>query len=123
TLSRVYLFNVGRDIEFDLRNQLLEQVHRLGSAFLSRLSTGDIMSRATNDLGQVRLMLGFGFLNLVNAVVAYLSALGLMAAISPELTLYALIPYPLFLVVARGMAHRMFNLSHENQVVLGKLAQ
>ncbi len=123
TLSRIAIFNVGRDIEFDLRTGLLAQLHRLGAAFLSRLPTGDLMSRATNDLAQVRLLLGFGSLNLVNAVVAYVSALALMLAISPRLTMYALIPYPLFLLAARSFVRKLFVVSQENQVVLGKLAE
>ncbi|MFT3922411.1 MAG: ABC transporter ATP-binding protein [Myxococcales bacterium] len=123
TISRIAIFNVGRDIEFDLRTALLDQLHRLGAAFLTRMPTGDVMSRATNDLAQVRLLLGFGSLNLVNAVVAYLSALALMVAISPKLTLYALIPYPLFVLAARAFVRKLFHVSQENQVVLGKLAE
>ncbi len=123
TVSRVAIFNAARDVEFDLRTQLLDQLHRVGAAFRSQLPTGDIMSRATNDLGQVRLLLGFGALNLVNAVVAYISALGLMLTISPKLTLYALLPYPLFVFVARFFVRKLFHLGRENQEVLGKLAE
>jgi len=75
TCSRVFIFNVGRDIEFTLRGEVLAQLHRLGASFFGKSSAGDIMSRATNDLGQVRLLLGFGSMNLVNAIVAYASAL------------------------------------------------
>lgn len=123
TLSRVLIFNVARDIEFSLRAELLASLHRLGSAFFGSTSAGDIMSRATNDLGQVRLLLGFGCLNLVNAVVAYTSALALMLAISPKLTLIALTPYPLFLIATRLFARRLFVVSQEQQKVLGRLAE
>lgn len=123
TLSRIAIFNAARDVEFGLRTSLLDHLHRLGAAARSQLSTGDIMSRATNDLGQVRLLLGFGMLNLVNAVVAYISALGLMLTISPKLTLYAMLPYPLFVWVARSFVRRLFLVSRENQEVLGKLAE
>jgi ATP-binding cassette subfamily B protein len=122
-LSRIFIFNVGRDVEYTLRNQLLAKLHELGAPFVMQRSTGDIMSRATNDLGQVRLLLGFGGLNLVNAVVAYVSALGLMLTISPKLTCYALLPYPLFLLVARAFARRLFRVSQASQEVLGKLAE
>ena len=60
--SRVYVFNVGRDVEFDLRNEIIEKVHQLGPSFFRRMPTGEIMSRATNDLGQLRLLVGFGAL-------------------------------------------------------------
>jgi ATP-binding cassette subfamily B protein len=122
SFSRILIFNVGRDVEYVLRNEILARLHVLGSSFVAKKSTGDIMSRATNDLGQVRLLLGFGGLNIVNAVVAYASALALMLTISPKLTFYALLPYPLFLAAMRAFARRLFTVSQENQVVLGELA-
>ncbi len=122
-LSRVLIFNVGRDIEFTLRSELLAQLHRLGGSFFAKSSAGDIMSRATNDLGQVRLMLGFGSMNVVNGTVAYVSALALMLAISPGLTLVALLPYPLFLLATRMFVRRLWAVSQEQQKMLGKLAE
>ena len=53
-LSRILIFNVGRDVEFDLRNRLLARLQILGSSFLQRMPTGETMSRAINDLAQVR---------------------------------------------------------------------
>jgi ATP-binding cassette, subfamily B, multidrug efflux pump len=123
TLSRILIFNAGRDVEYALRTELLDRLHVLGASFVAQKSTGDIMSRATNDLGQVRLLLGFGGLNIVNAVVAYASALALMLTISPKLTGYALLPYPLFLLATRAFARKLFVVSQESQVVLGKLAE
>ena len=121
-VSRVLIFNVARDVEFRLRNELLGQLHRLGASFFAKNRAGDIMSRATNDLGQVRLLLGFGGLNLVNAVVAYVSAVGLMFAISVQLTLVALCTVPLFLVATRLFTRRLFAVSQQQQEVLGLLA-
>jgi ATP-binding cassette subfamily B protein len=121
--SRVFIFNIGRDIEFALRNQLLMRLHTLGASFVLSRSTGDIMSRATNDLGQVRLLLGFGGLNVVNASVAYVSAIALMLTISPKLTLFALAPYPLFVLATRLFVRRLFLASQRSQEVLGKIAE
>jgi ATP-binding cassette, subfamily B, multidrug efflux pump len=123
SFSRILIFNVGRDVEYTLRNQLLAKLHVLGAPFVMRRSVGDIMSRATNDLGQVRLLLGFGGLNLVNASVAWVSALALMLAISPKLTFYALLPYPLFMLITRAFARRLFRVSQASQEVLGQLAE
>jgi ATP-binding cassette subfamily B protein len=123
TASRVFVFNIGRDVEYELREKLLSQLHRLGASFLTKVSTGDLMSRATNDLAQVRLLLGFGTLNVINATVAWVSALALMFAISPRLALFALIPYPFFLMATRLFVRRLFHVSQENQIVLAKLAE
>ena len=122
TYSRIRVFNIGRDVEFDLRNAVLAQVHRLGPAFFRAMSAGEVMSRATNDLGQVRLLVGFGLLNVVNSVFAYVAAIALMLAISPELTVVALIPYPLFILVTRTFSSRLYKRSQEAQSALGALS-
>src|SRR4051812_13933006 len=62
-LSRVAVFNAGRNAEYELRRVLSAKLLTLGPSFYRRLSTGEIMSRVTNDLTQVRLLLGFGVLN------------------------------------------------------------
>ncbi|MEZ4323812.1 MAG: ABC transporter ATP-binding protein [Polyangiales bacterium] len=120
--SRVHVFDVGRDVEFDLRNELIEKVHQLGPSFFRRMPTGEIMSRATNDLGQLRLLVGFGALNVVNSILAYVGAIALMLAISPRLTALALLPYPLFILVARGFGKVLYDRSRDAQAALGALA-
>jgi len=122
TLSRVWIFNVGRDVEFDLRNRVLARIHLLGPSFFRKMPTGEIMSRATNDLGQLRLLVGFAGLNVVNSSIAFVSAIALMIAISPELTMYALAPYPLLILATRGFGSAIYRASTDNQAALGHLA-
>jgi len=121
--SRVVVFNVGRDVEFDIRSDILARLHMLGPSFLRKMATGEIMSRATNDVGQVRLVVGFGLLNVVNSVFAYVGGIGLMLLLSPRLTLFALLPYPLLLIIAQGFGRILFVRSQRAQAVLGKLAE
>jgi len=121
TLSRVWIFNVGRDVEYDLRNEVLERIHLLGSSFFRRMATGEIMSRATNDLTQVRLLIGFAGLNVVNSTLAFVSAIGLMIAISPKLTLFALLPYPLLVLATRGFGSAIYTRSTDSQSALAAL--
>lgn len=120
--SRTRIFNVGRHIEHRLRHDILAQLHRLGSSFFTRMPTGEIMSRAISDVTQVRLLLGFGGLNFVNSIFAYVLATGFMLALSPRLTLWALAPYPLLILVTRLFAKRMFSASQDAQAALGQLA-
>ncbi|MDF1564640.1 MAG: ABC transporter ATP-binding protein [Deltaproteobacteria bacterium] len=122
TLSRVVIFNAGRKIEFDTRNALFEHLSRLPPAHYQQMSVGDVMSRAVNDLGQVRLIFGPGILNLVNTSVAYTVGLGLMFSIDPWLTLAALAPYPLLLLVVRRFSWRLFRQSRAVQESLGTLS-
>jgi ATP-binding cassette subfamily B protein len=122
TASRIVIFNIGRDVEYELRNELLARLHLLGGAFFRRMATGDIMSRATNDLTQVRLLTGFGALHVFNTIFAFGGALGLMIAISPVLTLWALTPLPLFVVATRAFSKAMYVRSQEAQEALASLA-
>src|SRR5690606_6456363 len=120
--SRIQIFNVGRDVELDLRRDMLRAVHRLGPSFFERMATGDVMSRATNDLGQIRLLVGFGLLNVVNSVFAFGLGVGLMVVISPKLTLYALMPFPLFFLVTKTFARSLYVRSQGAQAALARLA-
>ncbi|AKF06838.1 Lipid A export ATP-binding/permease protein MsbA [Sandaracinus amylolyticus] len=123
TSSRIQIFNVGRDVEYDLRNALLERLHALGPSFFRHMSVGEIMSRATNDLAQVRLLVGFAGLNVVNSILAFVAAITLMFATSPRLTLLALIPYPFIALSSAGFARALFKRSSAAQQVIGKLAE
>lgn len=121
--SRWFSFNAGRDIEYTLRGQMLTSLHRVGLAYFRKMSAGEIMSRATNDLTQVRLLTGFGVLNVVNVLFAFASALQIMLAINGRLTLVSLLVLPLLLLVTRAFSSRLFSRTRQNQESLGKLTE
>ncbi|MDP3277616.1 MAG: ABC transporter ATP-binding protein [Deltaproteobacteria bacterium] len=121
--SRIWIFNAGRDVEYDLRADLLKRLHILGPSFFARTSAGEVMSRATNDLAQVRLLVGFGALNIVNAVIAYAANIPVMLARSPKLTLAALAPFPVFIFLTRMFAKPLFARSREAQEAIGGLSE
>jgi ATP-binding cassette subfamily B protein len=120
--SRMAIFNGGRIAEYELRAALLDRLQRLGSAFYQRMPVGEIMSRVTNDLAQVRLLLGFGVLNVINTAFALLSALAVTLSISPKLTLAALAPLPVLLLVTRSFSHQLYSRTRANQDALGKMS-
>jgi ATP-binding cassette subfamily B protein len=101
TYSRFVIFNVGRDIEYDLRNDLFAHLERQPVAFYHQRQTGDLMSRLVNDVTAVRLLLGPGILNFINTPVAYVIGLAVMLSIDAGLTLAALAVYPLALAVVK----------------------
>jgi ATP-binding cassette subfamily B protein len=86
------------------------------------MTTGDIMSRVTNDLVQVRLLLGFGVLTAINTVFAFVSALAVTLQISPKLTLAALATMPLLFFVMRSFGRSMFKRQTANQEAIGGLS-
>jgi ATP-binding cassette subfamily B protein len=120
--SRMAIFNGGRIAEYELRKALLYQLQRLGPTFYRRMPTGDIMSRATNDLAQVRLLLGFGALNLMNTAFALVSSLAVTLQISGKLTAASLSTLPVLFLVMWGFARLMFQSQRQNQDAIGQLS-
>jgi ATP-binding cassette subfamily B protein len=120
--SRWYLFNAGRDAEYELRVELLRKLHQLGTAFYRKMSAGEIMSRSTSDLMQVRMLYGFGLLNLVNVCFAFASALEVMLSMSVKLTLACLLNLPLVTLISRGVSRGLFTRTKANQAALGKMS-
>jgi len=120
--SRWFMFNAGRDVEYEVRTVLLARLHKLGAAFYRKMSPGELMSRATNDLAQVRLLCGFALLNVVNVVFGFASALQVMVKISGKLTLASFATLPLLILITRGFSKAMFTRNRANQASIGKLS-
>ncbi|MFO0284096.1 MAG: ABC transporter ATP-binding protein [Acidobacteriota bacterium] len=94
-LMRLILVGISRDVEFDIRNDIFSHLLRLSPAFYQTMRTGDLMARATNDLNQVRMMLGPGVMYWAETFLTTLFAIAVMATVDWQLTLIALIPAPL----------------------------
>ncbi len=91
---RIILIGVSRDIEFDLRNDLFRHVISLSPDYFARQRTGDIMARATNDLNQVRMLLGPGVMYCLETGLTFLLAVAIMLRLDWRLTLLAILPAP-----------------------------
>lgn len=89
------LITISRDIEYDLRNDLSAHLVRLDRRFYERYRIGDLMARATNDLSQVRSLLGPGLMYSAEIGVVFLSVLTVMALTDWVLTLLVFVPMPL----------------------------
>jgi ATP-binding cassette, subfamily B, multidrug efflux pump len=89
---RELLNGISRRVEYDLRRDFFAHLLRLDAGFYGRMATGDIMSRATNDLQAVRMVAGPAYMYLTNTVVVGVLAVTLMAWIDLRLTAIALIP-------------------------------
>jgi ATP-binding cassette subfamily B protein len=93
-LMRRIIIGASRGIEYDMRNDFFAHLEKLSPSYFQAHRTGDLMSRATNDLNAVRMMIGPSVMYSANTMLTFVVALGLMIAIDPRLTLYALIPMP-----------------------------
>ena len=121
-LSRIHIFFAARDVEMDLRCAYYAHLTELEPSFFESRSTGDLISRATNDLTQVRLLLGPGVLNLVNTSIAYATAIPLMMLVSVKLTLLTLLVYPPSLLLMRRLAKALYTRNRAQQDAAGAIA-
>ncbi len=122
-LSRFAFLRSACRLEIDLRRDLLSSLLCREGPFFDSHRTGDLLSRCTNDLSNVRTMAGFGLLILINTVLVYLLTLALLFSLSPSLTLLALIPYPLLLVVVKYLSGRLLTASSAVQKGLGRISE
>ncbi len=122
TFSRVLIFNIGRDIEYDLRNDLFAHLAKLSLCYYQRQQTGDLMSRLVNDIGAVRMLIGPGVLNFVNTPVYYLYAVSIMLTISVPLTFLSLTAYPVVLWLVKRMSRQLMERTVKVQEGLSELS-
>ncbi|HWP65786.1 MAG TPA: ABC transporter ATP-binding protein [Candidatus Limnocylindria bacterium] len=122
TFSRFVIFNVGRDVEFDLRNDLFAHLERLPLAFYQERQTGDLMSRLVNDVNAVRMLLGPGILNFINTPVYYAYGLAIMLSIDWRLTLATLAVYPLTLGIVKRTSRLLMERTLRVQEGLAELS-
>lgn len=106
-LTRWIIIGVSRDIEFDLRNDLFQQLERQSATYYQQHRTGDIMARMTNDLNAVRMLLGPAIMYSANTILFSIGALFFLLKISPFLTLVALVPLPLASILVQAMGRNI----------------
>ena len=110
-LMRRIIVGVSRHLEYDLRNDFFARLQTLSPANLHASRTGDLMSRATNDLNAVRMMAGPAVMYSASTIIIFMVALALMLGLDARLTAIALVPLPFVSVAVRvfgSTIHRRF---------------
>lgn len=123
---RELINGISRRMEVDLRRDFFAHLVSLDAGFYAEHRTGDLMSRATNDIMAVRMAAGPAVMYAVNTVVGFVLALSLMLWISPRLTMYAVIPMVIlpFVVLGFGrMIHRHFEAIQEHFATMSTMIQ
>jgi ATP-binding cassette subfamily B protein len=93
-LTRRILIGASRDIEYDMRNDFFAHLEKLPLAYFQAHRTGDLMSRATNDLNAVRMMIGPAIMYSATTMLTMVVALTVMVSLDGRLTALSLIPLP-----------------------------
>ena len=121
-LTRWVLIGVSRDIEFDIRSDLLDRLLVMEQEFYVRNRTGELMSRATNDLNQVRMVLGPGIMYSGTTIVTMVLSISVMLVISRSLTLWVLLPVPVVAVAVWYFGQVIHQLYEKIQAALATLS-
>lgn len=121
-LMRRIIIGASREIEYDLRNAFFAHLERLPPAWFQAHRTGDLMSRATNDLSAVRMMAGPAVMYTATTSITFVASVVLMLSISPRLTLLALLPLPIVSVVVKRFGDAIYRHSERIQAQLAHLS-
>jgi ATP-binding cassette subfamily B protein len=120
--SRFTIIGAGQWIEHDIRADLYAHLQTLPPAFYHRHRTGDLMSRASNDISALRSLAGFGSVALVATLFTFIGTIGAMWLIDPRLTLFAMAPFPFLILVVRRFNQDVHARSTAVQEQLGALS-
>jgi ABC-type multidrug transport system fused ATPase/permease subunit len=105
--------NIGEGLILDLRRAVFDHVQKMPVAFFTRTRTGALVSRLNNDVIGAQRAFSDTLSGVVSNAVTLVLTLGVMIAISWQITLLALVLLPIFVVPARRMGKRMAALSRE----------
>ncbi|RJP19543.1 MAG: ABC transporter ATP-binding protein [Candidatus Abyssobacteria bacterium SURF_5] len=109
--SRWFLLGNSRKVAHDMRNNLFAHLQTLNPSYYIQMPTGDLMSRTINDMQYVQSLVGPVILYVTSTLIMYIGAIPIMLSMSARLTLLALIPYPLFMVIFKRFASELFSRS------------
>jgi ABC-type multidrug transport system, ATPase and permease components len=94
-LIRETIIVVSREIEYDLRQDFWSHIQKLPLKYYQNTTTGNLMAHATNDINAVRTFIGPAVMYSTDTFTRFAFAISIMISLSPQLTLFSLIPLPL----------------------------
>ena len=122
-LSRILIFGIGRQVEFDLKQKIFQHLLTLEPSYFTTNTSGDLINRATSDVDNIRRLVGFAVLSLINTVFAYALTLPVMLSINVRLSLMAIAVYPLMLIIVQLFSGKLRDQQKEVQEKLSDLSE
>ena len=121
-LSRQIVFGIGRKVEVNIRQKLFDHLLIQDPDWVQKKGSGDIISRATSDVENIRRLLGFTVLSLCNIILAYSLTIPSMFSINKPLTISALMIFPMILGIVSLFGGKMVSQRKAQQESLSKLS-
>ncbi len=115
------LGKVGQGVVFSMRNDIFEQLQKMSMSYFDKHSSGDVISRATNDIDQMNLLVGGQLVQIVTSVISLALSFTFMFILSPFLSLFALIVFPVFYVMSKWFRNRVIGAFKETRKKISKV--
>ena len=106
-LQRWIIVGASRRIEYEMRNDFYQHLQKLPVRYYQEQRTGDLMSRATNDIGSVRMLIGPAVMYTVNSLIIVTGAFVMMARIDRTLALISLAAVPVVATLVKIFGERI----------------
>lgn len=121
--SRIFIFGVGRQVEYELKQKIFDHLLKLEPLYFAQNTIGDLINRATSDVDNIRRLVGFAVLSLINTFFAYALTIPAMLALHVPLTLMAIAVYPLMLMSVNLFSGKLRDYQLEVQEELSALSE
>ena len=122
-LRRYATARIGIAVEARLRGNLYDAYLRYPRAFYDRHATGEVISRATNDIYPVRYFIGWGVVQALQSLMMIVGVAIVLGYVNPTLTAIALLPMPAIAILTYVFARKVFPISREVQRRKGHLTE
>jgi ATP-binding cassette subfamily B protein len=106
--QRQVIQSAARRMEYQLRNDFFTHLQKLPASYYHDVRTGDLMARATSDMNAIRMVLSMAVSYTSDALIFFVLALVIMLQIDVQLTLLALLPYPILAILIRELGKRVY---------------
>ncbi|HEX2834853.1 MAG TPA: ABC transporter ATP-binding protein [Thermoanaerobaculia bacterium] len=121
-LQRWIIIGVSRLMEFDMRNDFYQHLQKLPVDFYQEQRTGDLMSRATNDLASVRMLIGPAVMHSASSLLVVLGAFLMMVRIDAVMGLVALLAVPVVAGLVKTFGQKIHDRSTRVQEYFGEIS-
>ncbi len=111
----------SQHVAYDLRDGLFSKIERLSFAYFDQAQTGQLLTRLTSDVEQIRTLAGTGIVQITAAVIMFIGTLILLIELNWQLALLSLLTIPALFVVLFKFVRKIGPMFGRVQAILGRL--
>ncbi|MFX1276663.1 MAG: ABC transporter ATP-binding protein [Promethearchaeota archaeon] len=115
------LGKIGQGVVFSMRNDVFEQLQKMSMSYFDKHPSGDVISRATNDVDQINLLLGGQLVQIITSIISLGLNLIFMFVLSPFLSLFALVVFPIFYLLTKWFRNRVIGAFKDTRKKISKM--